>query len=262
MSPRHVSAMVVERSVIQSLGAPVPTDLRADVFLGRLIEYGSPDRVEGVQRFFKTGPGEYGEGDVFIGARMGDVVALARQFKAMSPAEIEKLLDSPIHEARMGGLKIMTMQAESKRTPEERKKELFDLYLRRMDAINNWDLVDVSCKRVIGAHLADKPRDILYELARSDNLWERRTAIISTSYFIGQGDLDDTFRIAAMLLDDKHDLMHKAVGWMLREAGKKNKPRLIEFLDKHAATMPRTTLRYAIEHFDPEERRHYMSLKG
>jgi 3-methyladenine DNA glycosylase AlkD len=179
----------------------------------------------------------------------------------MPPDEIEKLLESPIHEVRAGGLSIMDKQARSKKTPESRRKELFDLYLRRTDRINNWDLVDVSCPHVVGGYLFDKPRDVLYELARSESLWERRTAIVSTSYFIRKGDVADTFRIAEMLLDDDEDLIHKATGGWLREAGKRDPERLSGFLNEHAATMPRTTLRYAIEHLDKEQRARYSSMK-
>jgi 3-methyladenine DNA glycosylase AlkD len=236
--------------------------LTAEEFTESLNAHAEPERAGHSQSFFKTGPGQYGEGDVFIGVRMGDLTALARQFKAMSLDQIEKLLDSPVHEVRMGGLKIMTLQAQGKRTTEAHRRALFELYLRRHDAINNWDLVDVSCKWIIGAYLADKPRDVLYDLAGSDNPWERRTAMVSTSYFIGQGDLDDAFCIAEVLLGDAHDLIHKAVGWMLREAGRHDRDRLRGFLDRYAATMPRTALRYSLEHFDAEERAHYMGLKA
>jgi 3-methyladenine DNA glycosylase AlkD len=135
------------------------------------------------------------------------------------------------------------------------------IYMKRMDRINNWDLVDVSCPYVVGGHLFDKPRDILYRLARSKNVWERRTAIVSTYYFIRQGDLDDTYAIAEMLLADEHPLIHTAVGGWLREAGKRDRPRLLSFLDEHAASMPRTMLRYAIEHLDQRRRSRYMSMK-
>ena len=138
---------------------------------------------------------------------------------------------------------------------------MFDLYLRRTDRINNWDLVDVSCPHVVGGYLFDKPRDVLYELARSENMWERRTAIVSTYFFIRRGQVEDTFRIAEMLLGDDQDLIHKATGGWLREAGKKDRPRLLRFLDRHAATMPRTALRYATEHLDKEARDHYLRMK-
>lgn len=236
-------------------------DNNAERFVERLNTHRSDDQREKYKRYFKSGKGDYGEGDVFIGVPMGQVFALAKEFIDMEPGEIEKLLESPVHEVRAGGLSIMDKQARRKKTPESRRKELYDLYMRRHDRINNWDLVDVSCIYVAGGYLFDKPRDILYELARSENLWERRTAIVSTAYFIKQGDLSDTFKIAEMLLNDDHDLIHKATGGWLRAAGTKDRQALLSFLDQHAATMPRTTLRYAIEHLDDEQRRHYMSLK-
>ena len=160
----------------------------------------------------------------------------------MLPEEIERLLGSPVHEVRAGALSIMDKQGRSKKTPESRRKELFDLYLRRTNRINNWDLVDLGAPYVVGRYLFDKPRDVLYELGRSKSIWERRTAIVSTSYFIRQGDVVDTFRIAEMLLTDDHDLIHKATGGWLREAGKQDRQRLLSFLDQHATTMPRTML--------------------
>jgi 3-methyladenine DNA glycosylase AlkD len=193
---------------------------------------------------------------------MGQVFALAKEFIEMPPEEIELLLESPIHEIRAGALSIMDKQARSKRTPEPRRKELFELYLRRTDRINNWDLVDLAAPYVVGSYLFDKPRDMLYQLARSKNVWERRTAIVSTAYFIRQGDLADTFKIAELLITDDHDLIQKATGGWLREAGKQDPQQLLGFLDNYAATMPRTMLRYAIEHLSPEQRTHYMGLKA
>jgi hypothetical protein len=239
----------------------MPENDNAERFVERLDAHRSPEQREKYRRYFKLGKGEYGEGDEFVGVRMGQVFALAKEFIEMPPDEIEKLLESPIHEVRAGGLSIMDKQARRKRTPESRRKELFDLYMRRTDRINNWDLVDVACPYVVGGYLSNKPRDVLYELARSENMWERRTAIVSTYFFIRQGDVDDTFRIAEVLLDDQEDLIHKAAGGWLREAGKKDRRRLRTFLDEHAATMPRTMLRYAIEHLDKEERKHYLSMK-
>ena len=235
--------------------------LTAERFVKRLRAHRSPAELAKVQRYFKSGEGQYGEGDEFMGVRMGQVFTLSEEFKEMPPAEIEKLLESPVHEVRAGGLKIMAKQAASKKTPERRRKELFDLYLRRTDRINNWDLVDLGAWDVVGRHLVDKPRDLLYELARSRNLWERRTAILATLYFVRRGDLDDAFGIAEMLLADDHDLIHKATGGVLREAGKKDRQRLITFLDRHATTMPRTALRYAIEHFDKELRDYYLHMR-
>jgi 3-methyladenine DNA glycosylase AlkD len=225
-------------------------------FIERLEAMRSPEQVEKYKRYFK-----FTENDIFIGVGMGQVFSLVKESLAMPPSEIEKLLESRVHEVRTGACSTMDKQARRKKTPESRRKELYDLYLRRHDRINNWDLVDVCAPYVIGGYLAeyDKPRDILYELARSANIWERRTAIVSTLYFARfNGEVDDTFRIAEILLDDKEDLIHKATGWGLRVVGGSG---LLEFLDRHAATMPRTALRYAIEHLDKAQRDHYMGMK-
>lgn len=236
-------------------------NISAARFVERLETFRSADELKKIQRYFKTGEGQYGAGDEFMGVRMGQVFALAKEFIEMPPAEIEKLLESPVHEVRAGGLSIMDKQARRKKTPESRRRELFDLYLRRIDRINNWDLVDVSCPFVVGGYLFDKPRDVLYELALSENIWERRTAIVSTSYFIRQGDVADTFKIAEMLLHDDQELIHKATGGWLRAAGTKDPQRLLGFLDEHDAVMPRTMLRYAVEHLDRDRRSYYLSLK-
>jgi 3-methyladenine DNA glycosylase AlkD len=235
--------------------------MKATQFIERLKAHQSPGELNKIQRYFKSGEGEYGEGDKFIGVRMGQVFALAKEFIEMPLKEIEKLLDSPIHEARAGALSIMGQQARSKKTSPERRKELFDLYLRRHDRVNNWDLVDLGALYVVGIYLADKPRDILYKLARSKNIWERRTAIVGTGQLIRQGDVDDTFKIAELLLKDDQDLIHKATGWMLRSAGGSNPQKLVAFLDKHAARMPRTALRYSIEKLDKKQRAHYLGMK-
>jgi 3-methyladenine DNA glycosylase AlkD len=236
---------------------PAVPELTAEAFADRLLAHASPDERDNLQRHFKMAPGAYGEGDMFAGVRMRDVFALAKEFIDMSAGEIERLLESPVHEVRAGALSIMDKAARRKRTPDDRRKELFDLYLGRMDRIDNWDLVDLAAPYVVGGYLFDKPRDVLFDLARSSNVWERRTAMISTLYFARQGDLDDIYRIAEILLHDDHDLIHKAVGGMLREAGKHDRPRLLAFLDERAATMPRTMLRYAIEHLDEAQRAHY-----
>jgi 3-methyladenine DNA glycosylase AlkD len=235
--------------------------INAAQFVRKLKTYGSPEEVEKIQRYFKSGKGEYGEGDKFIGVRMGQLFELAKEFIEMPPSELEKLLESPIHEVRAGALSIMGKQARSKKTSEARRKELFDLYIRRHDRVNNWDLVDLGALYIVGIYLIDKPRDILYKLARSKNIWERRTAIVSTGQLIRQGDVADTFKIAEILVKDEHDLIHKATGWMLRTAGGVDRKRLLSFLDKHAATMPRTLLRYSIEKLDKKQREHYLGLK-
>ena len=199
--------------------------------------------------------------DEYQNVSMGQVFALAKECMDMPPKEIEKLLESPFHKVRAGAVSIMDWQARSKKTPVARRKELFDLYIKRHDRIDDWDLVDRSAPYVVGGYLNDKPRDILYKLARSKSPWERRSAITATYFFIRQGDVDDTFKIAEILVHDPHDLVQKAVGGWVREAGKKNPQKLIDFLDNYAATMPRTMLRYAIEHLEKKQRDHYLALK-
>ena len=192
---------------------------------------------------------------------MGQVFALAKEHMAMPLEEIERLLESDDHLAKVGAVSVMDFQARDRKTTAERKQALFDLYLRRHDRIDTWDLVDRSAIWVVGEHLRDKPRDVLYDLARSERPMERRTAILATFAFIRRNDLDDAYRIAELLVDDPEDLVHKAVGWMLREAGKRDESRLRAFLDRHAATMPRVMLRYAIEKLDPAVAAHYRGLK-
>ena len=199
--------------------------------------------------------------DQIIGVRMGQVFALAKEYMHMPLDEVETLLESPFHEARVGAVSIMDFQARSKKTTDARRKELFDLYIRRHDRINTWDLVDRSAPWVVGSYLMDKPRKVLYKLARSKQMAERRTAIVSTLFFIGKGDVDDAFKLAEVMLYDKEDLIHKATGWALRFAGDKDRKRLVKFLDQHAGTMPRVTLRYAIEKFDKKQKTRYMGLK-
>ena len=233
--------------------------INAESFLVRLTAMQSQKELEKIQRYFKSGEREQ---DIFMGVGMGEVFALAKEFVQMSMEEIEQLLESPVHEARVGAVSIMDFQARNKKTSEIRKKELFDLYINRHDRINNWDLVDRSAPYVVGGYLFNKPRDVLYKLAISDNMWERRTAIVSTYYFIRQNDVEDTFKIAEILVHDKQDLIHKATGGWLREAGTKDRARLLTFLEKYAVIMPRTTLRYAIEHLEKEQKEHYLGMKN
>jgi hypothetical protein len=225
------------------------TTLTAEEFTRQLQTFQSDDELRKIQRYFKDD-----DRDHFIGVRMLHVFTLAKTFIDLPPAEIETLLDSPIHEARAGALSIMSKQAARKSTPDTRREELFDLYLRRHDRIDNWDLVDLAAPNVIGDYLLGRPRDVLYDLARSANPWERRTAIYSTLAFVRKGDVADTFGIARLLLNDPHDLVQKPTGGMLREAGKKDEPALLAFLDIHAAAMPRTMLRYAVERLGPSVR--------
>jgi 3-methyladenine DNA glycosylase AlkD len=201
------------------------------------------------------------ENDLILGVRMGQVFALAKEFMDMSLDEVESMLESPIHEMRVGAVSIMDFQARSKKTAPERRKELFDLYIKRHDRINTWDLVDRAAPNVIGSYLMDKPRKILYKLAKSKNMPERRTAIVSTLYFISKGDVEDAFKLAEILLYDKEDLIHKANGWALRFAGDKEIQQLLNFLDQYADSMPRVTLRYAIEHFEKKQREHFLNMK-
>ncbi len=194
----------------------------------------------------------------FLGVRMASIFTLAKQHIQMPIVEIEKLLHSDYYEARMGSVSIMDFQARNKKTTATRKKELFELYIKCHNRINNWDLVDRSAPYVVGGYLFDKPRKILYKLAKSKNVWERRTAIVSTYYFIRQNDLSDTFKIAELLISDEHDLIQKAVGSWIREAGKYDKLALIEFLDSFASSMPSTMLRGAIEKLDKKEKAVYL----
>jgi len=196
----------------------------------------------------------------FLNVPMSNIFSLAKQFVVMSLREIEALLDNDLYEARVGAVSVMDYQASDKKVSEERRKELFELYINRHDRRDNWDLVDRSAPYVVGGYLSDKPRKILYKLAKSKNVWERRTAIVATYFFIRQNDLDDTFNVAELLVNDKHDLINKAVGSWVREAGKRDHRKLVSFLDKHAATMPRITLRYAIEKLDKKLKHHYLNM--
>jgi 3-methyladenine DNA glycosylase AlkD len=207
--------------------------------------------------FFKTGPGEYGEGDVFLGITVpvGRKIALGHTHLTLS--ELAKVLASPIHEHRFAALEILVAQYE--RGDEERRQEIFEFYLQNTHRANNWDLVDTSAPYIVGKHLLTRPRGILDELAASPMIWERRIAMVATLGLVRHGELKDTFRIARKLFGDKEPLIHKAAGWILREAGKVSRPELVRFLEKNAAKMPRTTLRYAIERFSPDERKQWLS---
>ncbi len=238
---------------------PKETNINAKEFVKRLKLLQSDEELKKYERYF---PREKRNGDKFIGVRMGHLFELAKEFIEMPPAEIEKLMESPIHEVRAGALSIMGKSASVKKVAESRLKELYDLYIRRHDRINNWDLVDLAAYYVVGRYLADKPRDILYKLAKSKDQWERRTAILATAHFIlKQKNVDDTFKIAEMLVHDPEDFVHKGAGWMLRAAGDVDRDRLLKFLDKYAATMPRVMLRYSIEKLDKEQREFYLSVK-
>jgi len=221
----------------------------------------SPERAERNARFFKTGPGQYGEGDQFAGLTLAQVHALRRKFRGLSLDCLAELLESPIHEERLLALDILVDQYA--RGDSTARQAIYDLYLGSTRWVNNWDLVDCSAAQIVGAHLQGKPRDVLDRLAASQSVWERRIAMIATFHYIRQGDPLPALGIAEVLLGDRHDLIHKAAGWMLREVGKRcTKEHLTSFLDKYAATMPRTMLRYAVEQLPREEQQHYMGLKA
>lgn len=203
-------------------------------------------------RFFKVGKGEYGEGDRFLGVTVPNIRAIAKLHKDISIEEIRELIQSEWHEVRLCALIIMV--EKSKKKDEALRKELFNLYLSQTKRINNWNLVDLSCRFIIGEYLLDKSRDILYQLAQSPLLWDNRIAIVSTYAFIRKGQLEDTYALSDLMMHHPHDLMHKAIGWMLREAGKRDSERLYDYVMSHRADMPRTMLRYAIEKFSPKER--------
>jgi 3-methyladenine DNA glycosylase AlkD len=230
------------------------TNLTAAEFLKRLKAKASATERKKYERYF---PDSYKE---FIGVRMSTVFALAKEFIEMPVGEIEKLMESPIHEARAGAMSIMGKSAASKKATAERLNELYDLYIRRHDRINTWDLVDLAAYHVVGRFLEDKPRKPLYKLAKSKKWYERRTAIVATAHFIRKGEVEDTFAIAEVLLGDDEDLVHKGAGWMLRYAGEADRKRLLAFLDKHAARMPRVMLRYAIEKLDKKQRERYLAM--
>jgi 3-methyladenine DNA glycosylase AlkD len=226
----------------------------------RLRAMGDPERARVSRRFFKTGPGEYGEGDVFAGLTVPQVRALAHELQALPRGETVKLLHAPLHEARLLALLIL-IRAYVKGHEQERER-IFELYLKSTRWINNWDLVDVSAEHIVGAHLWTRDRTVLDGLAASSLLWERRIAILSTFHFIRRGEFEDTLRIAGLLAGDREDLIHKAVGWLLREVGKRDLAVEEGFLKKHARTLPRTMLRYAVERFPEELRQHYLTMRN
>lgn len=215
-----------------------------------------PAKKKVLQKFFKTGPGEYGEGDVFLGLTVPKIRKVVQQYKQLALSDIETLLNSEIHEERLCALLILVHKYQ-KGTPEE-KEAVYDFYLKNAKKVNNWDLVDSSAEKIMGPHLLNKDKDILYKLVKSDNLWERRIAIMTTFHFIKNNKFEDTLKLSEMLITDPHDLIHKAVGWMLREVGKRDQELEETFLKKHYKAMPRTMLRYAIEKFDEKKRKFYM----
>ena len=235
-----------------------------------LKKLANPKKAKILQRFFKTGKGEYGEGDIFLGVVMPLQRKVVKKYLDLSLGDIEKLLSSKIHEERMTGVLILVKKYEKgPPSPIRRgsglrgvsaspRKEIFELYLKNAKNINNWDLVDLSAPHIVGNYLLTHSRQILYKLAKSKNLWERRIGILACFAFIRQGEFDDALKISEILLNDEHDLIHKAVGWMLREVWKRDEAAAEKFLREHYKKMPRTMLRYAIERMDEEKRRFYL----
>jgi 3-methyladenine DNA glycosylase AlkD len=233
-----------------------PNELRRE-----LREAAEPERVPDLQRFFKTGPVGYGEGDVFLGVRVPAVRVVARSHAGLNLEDVSKLLRSPIHEERLAALVILVRRYG--RADEQQRQRIYDLYLGNTACVNSWDLVDVSAPHIVGAHLLDRrgaEQQVLERLASSPLMWERRIAIMATFAFVRAGDCDETLRLARALLDDEHDLIHKAVGWMLREVGKRDEELLVDFLQRHAGDMPRTMLRYAVERLDAPVRAELMAV--
>lgn len=227
-------------------------DIHSDI-----LKQADAKRATLLQRYFKTGKGEYAEGDIFVGLTVPQVRLLSKKYKNISLRHTEKLLKSKIHEERLLALQILSIQF--KKSDEKNRRSIYNFYLSHTHYINNWDLVDLSARDIVGAYLFDKDRSILQQLARSSNMWERRIAIISTMYFINNGQAEDSLIIAKLLLSDTQDLIHKAVGWTLREIGKRCAIEQEEdFLKRHYKNIPRTTLRYAIERFSEQKRKQYL----
>ena len=241
---------VTNNLVTQSLG-----DLVSEIY-DALNSRSDDEKKIVLPRFFKTGKGQYGEGDKFIGVTVPNIREVAKQYKDIDFNVVKELMRRPWHEMRMCALLILVESCKGTRTSVS--KEIFDFYLSNTKYINNWDLVDLSAPQIVGKYLIDKDRDILYQLAESDLLWDNRIAIVSTLTFIRNNDLDDTYKLSLKMMRHKHDLMHKAIGWMLREAGKRDAERLYDFITEHKSNMPRTMLRYAIEKFDDVKRKELM----
>lgn len=233
--------------------------LKASAVQKALKLKGSPKKAKDCAWFFKTGPGQYGEGDLFWGLTVPEQRIIAKQFAALPLAEIQILLNNKIHEQRLTALLILT--AQFSKATETNQKKIYNFYLKNTKNVNNWDLVDTSARDIVGKYLILHPeeRTKLYTLGKSKNLWERRIAVVGSWAFIQQKDFIDTLKLSELLLNDTEDLMHKAVGWMLREVGKRDVTVLTKFLQTHKNKMPRTALRYAIEHFPPEIRRSYLA---
>jgi 3-methyladenine DNA glycosylase AlkD len=221
-----------------------------------LKKLANPEKAGILQRFFKTGKGEYGEGDLFLGITVPEQRKIAKKYSELPLKETQKLLSGKIHEHRLTALLILVIKY--KKADDTDKKRISHFYIKNFKHINNWDLVDLSSEKILGEYLLEKDKSLLYRLAKSKNLWERRIAVITTFAFIRNNRFDDTLKISGLLLNDRHDLIHKAVGWMLREIGKRDQEVEEKFLKKHYRKMPRTMLRYAIEKFDEKKRQFYL----
>lgn len=233
----------------------------AKEFIARLATFANPERAKAAEWFFKTGKGGYSEGDQFLGATVPKTRIVCKEFKDLPLGEVQKLLDSPIHDHRLGAVIILVEQYKKAAADAAKRDDIFDLYLKnvRRGRVNNWDIIDSSAGYIVGPHEAKTDRALLFELARSQDMWQRRTAILSAGWYLREGDATTTLALAEMLIDDKRDLIQKAVGWQLREVGKRvDRQLLLDFLDKHAAIMPRTALRYAIEHLPAVQRAEYL----
>lgn len=233
--------------------------MTASFILSELLSMANPEKGTFLQRFFKTGPGQYAEGDVFLGLVVPLTRSIAKANKQTPLSELQLLMESEYHEARLCALLIVV--EKFKKASEAEREELYTFYLKNARRINNWDLVDVTCPHVVGLYLLDKDRSRLYDLAESDNLWEQRIAMVSTITFIRNREFTDTLALAERLMTHKHDLMHKAVGWMLREVGKKDRNTLTGFLEQYATKLSRTSLRYAIEHYPEDQRQYFLKRK-
>lgn len=221
-----------------------------------LAKFGNPEKAKILSGFFKTGKGQYGYGDIFLGVKVPETRIVAKKFNELNLKDLKKLLSGKIHEERLCALLILA--DKFKKSDPKNKKIIIDFYLQNTQKVNNWDLVDLSADKILGNYLIDKDKSVLYNLVKSQNLWERRISIISTFAFIKNNKFDDTIKISEILLNDKHDLIQKAVGWMLREIGKRDEKSLFKFLDKHHKAMPRTMLRYAVERLNKKKKEGYM----
>jgi 3-methyladenine DNA glycosylase AlkD len=233
--------------------------MTAELLIDSLQTLADKEKAAFLQRFFKTGKGQYAEGDVFWGIKVPETRQVAKAYQNLPFSEVQKAMKSPVHEVRLCALMILVERF--KKSDETAQKAIVDFYLSNTQYVNNWDLVDLSCYNILGNYLLDKPRDILYRLAKSKNMWEQRIAIVSTWAFIRNRELEDTLKISEMLLNHPHDLIHKAVGWMLREVAKRDEAAMLHFVETHYNNMPRTALRYAIERLPEDARKNILQGK-